>query len=118
MSIERFEDLVAWQKAHEYALGVHRVTRQFPKEATFALTTQARRAAVSCPSNIVEGFTRWYPAEKAHHYNIAEASIEESRYQLLLAHDLGYADTLAPRNQALEAKRLIACLANSVRPNR
>lgn len=118
MGIERFEDLVAWQKAHGYVLGVYRVTRQFPKEEMFALTTQVRRAAVSCPSNIVEGFNRWYPAEKAHHYNIAVASIEESRCQLMLAHDLGYADTLALRNQASEAKRLIASLANSVRPDR
>jgi len=114
--IKRFEDLIAWQKAHAFVLDVYRVTKEFPREEMFGLTSQVRRAAVSGPSNIVEGFARWHNAEKARHYNIGEASIEEARYQLLLAHDLGYADTASLQEQAAEAKAVLAGLANSVRP--
>ncbi|GAA5483558.1 four helix bundle protein [Haloferula sargassicola] len=114
--IQRFEDLTAWQKAHEFVLGVYRVTRELPKEEMFCLTSQVRRAAISTPSNIVEGFSRWSNADKARHYNIAEASLEEARYQLLLAQDLGYADTAALRESALEAKRVLIGLSQSVRP--
>ena len=113
--IERFEDLLAWQKAHEFVLGVYKATRSFPKEEMFGLTSQVRRAAVSGLSNIVEGFARWSNADKARHYNIGEASLDEARYQLLLAHDLGYADTTNLQEQALETKRILAGLANSVR---
>lgn len=114
--IERFEDLVAWQKAHEFTLGVYRATQNFPKEEMFGLTSQVRRAAISTPSNIVEGFARWSNADKARHYNIAEASLDEARYQLLLAQDLGYADTASLQEAALETKRVLVGLANSVRP--
>ena len=113
--IERFEDLLAWQKAHEFVLGEYRATRSFPKEEMFGLTSQVRRAAVSAPSNIVEGFARWSNPDKARHYNIGEASLDEARYQLLLAHDLGYADTTELQQQALEAKRILIGLSNSVR---
>lgn len=110
-----FEDLIAWQKAHAFALDVYRVTKHFPKEELFGLTSQVRRAAVSCSSNIVEGFNRWSALDKARHYNIAEASLEEARYQLLLAHDLGYADTTQLQELASETKRIISALAQSVR---
>jgi four helix bundle protein len=113
--IERFEDLQAWQKAHRFVLDVYQLTRDFPKDEMFCLTSQLRRSAISTPSNIVEGFSRWSNADKARHYNIAEASLEESRYQLLLAHDLGYADTTALRESALEAKRILVGLAQSTR---
>jgi len=113
--ISRFEDLVAWQKAHEFVLDVYRTSRGFPKEEMFCLTSQLRRAAISAPSNIVEGFSRWSNADKARHYNIAEASLEEARYQLLLSHDLGYADTADLQERALEAKRVLGGLAKSVR---
>ena len=60
---------------------------------TFGLVSQSRRCAVSIPSNIAEGFKRQSKKDSAHFYNIAEGSLEELKYQLLLAKDLGYINT-------------------------
>lgn len=110
-----FEDLIVWQKAHELTLDVYRVTRSFPKEEMFGLTSQIRRAAVSAPSNIVEGFNRYGNADKAKFYNYSEASLEEVRYQLLLPHDLEYADTTALQDKAKEVKRILHSYSENVR---
>ena len=88
-----FRDLVVWQKAHEYVLAVYRLTAHFPKEEIYGLTSQMRRGAVSIPANIAEGFVKRGRADKARFMNIAEGSIEESRYYLILAQGLGYAQT-------------------------
>jgi four helix bundle protein len=82
--------LLAWQKSHEFALMIYKITQDFPKEELYGLTSQIRRAAVSVPSNIVEGRARGYGAETKRFYMIARASLEEARYQVLLARDLGY----------------------------
>ncbi len=88
-----FRDLVVWRKAHEFVLEVYALTAAFPKAETYGLTSQLRRAAVSVPANIAEGFRRRGRPEKARFMNIAEGSLEESRYYLILAQDLGYTDT-------------------------
>jgi four helix bundle protein len=88
-----FQDLLVWQKAHALVLGTYRITASFPKHATFGLSSQMKRAAVSVPANIAEGFKRRGRADKARFLNIAQASLEESRYFLILAEDLGYAST-------------------------
>jgi len=85
-----FEDLVVWQKAHQFVLTVYRFTEQFPNEERFGLTSQLRRAAVSIPANIAEGFKKRGKADKARFLNIAQGSVEECRYHLILARDLGY----------------------------
>lgn len=82
--------LLAWQKSHEFALMIYKITQDFPKEELYGLTSQIRRAAVSVPRNIVEGRARGYGAETKRFYMIARASLEEARYQVLLARDLGY----------------------------
>ena len=82
-----------WQKAHELTLAIYTLTASFPKHELFGLTCQVRRAAVSIPANIAEGFKRRGKADKARFYNIAQGSLEECRYYLMLAHDLGYAET-------------------------
>ena len=64
-----FTDLVVWQKAHALVLAVYRLTAAFPKAETYALTAQMRRAAVSIPANIAEGFGKRSPADKARHLN-------------------------------------------------
>ena len=74
-------------------LGVYRTTSGFPKHETFGLCTQMQRAAVSVPANIAEGFKRRGRADKARFLNIAQASLEECRYFLILTEDLGYANT-------------------------
>jgi four helix bundle protein len=88
-----FRDLLVWRKAHEFVLAVYAFTAGFPKQETYGLALQMRRAAVSIPANIAEGFRRRGKPEKARYMNIAEGSLEESRYYLILAQDLGYGDT-------------------------
>lgn len=87
-----FTDLIVWQKAHGFVLHVYELTRTFPKEELYGLTSQFRRAAVSIPANIAEGFRKQSKPDKSRFLNIAEGSLEECRYYLILAHDLGYLD--------------------------
>ena len=88
-----FRDLVVWRKAHQFVLAVYSFTAGFPKLETYGLGLQMRRAAVSIPANIAEGFRRRGKADKARFMNLAEGSVEESRYYLILASDLGYGNT-------------------------
>lgn len=87
---KRFEDLIVWQKAHALVLAVYRESRVFPREETYGLTSQLRRSAVSVPANIAEGFKKRGRQDKARFLNIAQGSLEEARYYLILARDLGY----------------------------
>jgi four helix bundle protein len=82
-----------WQKAHQFALLVYRLTASFPRHETFGLTSQMRRAAVSIPANIAEGFKRRGKADKARFLNIAQSSLEECRYYLILTEDLCYGNS-------------------------
>ena len=88
-----FRDLLVWQRAHLLVLGVYGMTASFPKHELFGLSSQMRRAAVSVAANIAEGFKRNGRADKARFMNIAQASLEECRYFLILSQDLRYADT-------------------------
>ncbi|MCX6144595.1 MAG: four helix bundle protein [Ignavibacteriales bacterium] len=85
-----FEDLIVWQKAHEFVLAVYRFTDEFPKSEIYGLTSQLRRAAVSIAANIAEGFKKSGRSDKARFLNISQGSIEECRYYLILAKDLQY----------------------------
>lgn len=87
---ERFEDLEVWKKAHKLVLHIYRQTRDFPKEEKFGLVSQMRRVAVSIPANLAEGFKKRTSKDKSNFYNIAQGSLEELRYYLILAKDLGY----------------------------
>jgi four helix bundle protein len=109
-----FRDLLVWRKAHEFVLAVYALTAGFPKQETYGLALQMRRAAVSVPANIAEGFRRRGKPEKARYMNIAEGSLEESRYYLILARDLGYGDT-AKLNSALEeVSRLLSAYSAAI----
>jgi four helix bundle protein len=113
--IEKFQDLLVWQKAHGFALKMYRITRAFPPEEKFGLVSQMRRAAVSIPANVAEGFVRRGKADKIHFYNIAQSSLEESKYYLVLAKDLGYLrDVSQEAALANEAGRLLNGLINSI----
>jgi four helix bundle protein len=109
-----FRDLQVWQKAHQFVLGVYGFTASFPRQETYGLTAQMRRAAVSIPANIAEGFGKRSRADKARHMNIAEGSLEESRYYLILARDLGYGEPadLAPLLE--EVSRLLKSYARAL----
>ncbi len=88
--IKTFRDLLVWQKAHCLVLQVYKETKEYPKSEIYGLTSQIRRAAVSVASNIVEGFERKSVKDSLHFYNMADGSLEELRYQLLLSKDLLY----------------------------
>ncbi len=88
----RFQDLVVWQRAHEFVLAAYRFSQSFPRAEVYGLTSQFRRVAVSIAANIAEGFKKRGKADKLRFYNVAQGSIEESRYYLILAKDLEYGD--------------------------
>jgi four helix bundle protein len=88
--ITKFQDLFAWQEAHQLALLTYRISKEFPKEELFALTNQIRRAAVSIPSNIAEGYGRPSGKDRIHFFWIAKGSLLEMESQFLIAKDLGY----------------------------
>jgi four helix bundle protein len=90
MLIKTFREIIAWQKAHELTLGIYEITETFPKSEIFGLTSQIRRSSVSIPANIAEGFKRKTKNDSLHFYNIAEGSLEELKYELLLSRDLKY----------------------------
>lgn len=89
-TITSFRDLAVWQESHKLALMIYKATAIFPVTEQYGLTSQMRRSAVSVPANIVEGFKRRSWQEKLRFYNIAEASLEELKYYLILASDLSY----------------------------
>jgi len=109
-----FEDLLVWQKAHSFALMIYRLTGAFPKHEAFGLTSQFRRAAVSIPANIAEGFRRRSASDKARFFNIAQASIEECRYYLILARDLEYADTREANSLIKEVSKMLDAYSKNV----
>jgi four helix bundle protein len=86
----RYEDLIAWQKAKAFAGDIYRVTETFPKTEVYGLTSQLRRAAVSVPSNIVEGQGRLTKGEFCHFLGLARGSLLELETQLAIALDLDY----------------------------
>jgi len=102
MSITRFEQLEVWQEAHLLVLDVYRKTVRFPPEEKFGLVSQMRRAAVSVPANIAEGFKRRGKGDKSHFNNIAQASLEELRYYLILCCDLGYTKSDAEMTERMD----------------
>ena len=85
-----YKDLKVWQKADEFALEVYRITRHFPKDEIYGLTSQLRRAALSVPTNIVEGYARKGDKELARFVNIAIGSLAEAEYLLYFSRKLEY----------------------------
>jgi four helix bundle protein len=109
-----FRDLIVWRKAHEFVLALYAYTSGLPKQETYGLSHQMRRAAVSIPANIAEGFRRRGKADKARFMNVAEGSLEECRYFLILAHDLGYGDTGRLTVLLEEVSKLLNAYASAI----
>ena len=109
-----FQDLLVWRKAHELVLAVYTLTAAFPKPETYGLSLQIRRSAVSVPANIAEGFRRRSRPEKARFLNMAESSLEETRYFLILARDLGYGDTTLLMSALEEVSRLLNAYTTAI----
>ena len=89
-----FESVIAWQRAHQFVLAVYRITKGFPPEEVYGLTSQFRRAAVSIEANIAEGYKKLSKADKLRFMNISQGSVEECRDYLLLSRDLQYVNDL------------------------
>jgi four helix bundle protein len=101
-----FRKLRVWQKSHEMALTIYQATGRFPSEEKYGLTGQLRRAAVSVATNVVEGHARKTEREFSRFLNVAEGSLEETKYLLMLSLDLGYLDK--------DCYATISALANDV----
>ena len=97
-----FEDLIVWQKAHQFVLLVYKLTEVFPKNEVYGLTSQFKRASISIPANIAEGFKKKGIKDKLRFFNIAQGSLEECRYYLILTKDLGFSDNITKEKQLLE----------------
>ena len=104
---QTFQDLIVWQKGHQFVLDIYKLTAQFPKTEIYGLTSQLRRAAISIPANIAEGFKKKTKPDKARFMNIAQGSLEECRYYLILARDLSYGDISTHMNQLEEVSKLL-----------
>src|SRR5258706_4808195 len=116
-----FEDLIVWQKAHQFVLNVYSYTQKFPKQEVYALTSQFRRAAISIAANIAEGFKKRSAKDKVNFLNIAQASLEECRYYLILSGDLCYGENMQLREKANEVSKILdtyrTAISNSARKN-
>ena len=113
-----FRQLKVWEKAHQFALEIYKVTVQFPKEELYGLTSQIRRSSSSIPTNIAEGCGRHTDADFARFLQIAMGSASEAEYQILLARDLNFLpddhyNQLQP--QVEEVKRMLASLLKTLR---
>lgn len=114
---QSFEDLIVWQKAHAFVLAAYKLTAVFPNSEIYGLTSQFRRAGISIPANIAEGYKRLGRADKARFYNIAQGSFEECRYYLRLSKDLNYiTENVYKENKLLleEVSRLLNSYAAKV----
>ncbi len=90
MATKSYKELIVWQKAHAFVLNVYGFSEDFPKNETYGLLSQFRRAAVSIAANIAEGYVKKTPADKIRFFNISQGSIEECSYYIVLSKDLGY----------------------------
>ncbi len=116
--MQDYRKLSVWKKAHSLTVAIYKATRVFPKEETFVLTSQIRRACVSIPANIAEGCGRGGGAELGRFLQIASGSAHELEYHLLLTKELGYIkadehDKIT--NQVSEIKRMLSALINKIK---
>ncbi|HET6528618.1 MAG TPA: four helix bundle protein [Balneolaceae bacterium] len=111
---KRFQDLIVWQKAHQFVLATYQLTTKFPKSEMYGLTSQFRRAAVSIAANIAEGFKKKGKRDKVRFYNIAHGSLEECRYYLILANDLSYGNIAGMNNQIEEVSKLLDAYSKAI----
>ena len=110
-----FKNLKVWEKAHELVLGIYTVTKKFPKQEEYGITSQLRRAVVSIPTNIAEGSGKMTQKNFAHFLQIALGSCHEVEYLVFLSHDLGYTDESLNKGLALQIGEVIAMLIGLIK---
>ncbi|MEO6051307.1 MAG: four helix bundle protein [Pyrinomonadaceae bacterium] len=113
-----FEDVEIWKRSHTFVLAVYRLSENFPKHEIFGLTSQLRRAAVSIPANFAEGFKKKGKADKLRFYNIAQGSLEECRYYLILIRDLGYGQVEDLQLQAVTIGKMLNSYMSAISRDR
>jgi four helix bundle protein len=96
-----------WQKAHAFVIQVYQYTEYFPRSEIYGLTAQFKRAAISIPANIAEGFRKRSKAETHRYLEIAHSSLEECQYYLILSQDLGYGETGELEKRLTEISRML-----------
>lgn len=114
MATQKFQELIVWQKAHQFVLEVYKYTKTFPKEEVYSLTAQFKRAAISIPANIAEGYKKKGKADKARFMNIAQGSLEECQYYLLLSKDLGYGENIELVSLINEVSKMLESYMNKI----
>lgn len=116
-----FKELRVWSKAHELTVSIYVITRSFPKDEMYGLTSQVRRSASSIGANIAEGCGRHSDGEMTRFLQIARGSASETEYHLLLAKDLGLlseAEFRKAEHKLLEVQRMLTALVQKVQPVR
>ncbi|MEK6614883.1 MAG: four helix bundle protein [Bacteroidota bacterium] len=109
-----FEDLIVWQKAHQFVLNAYKYTAVFPREEVYGLTSQFRRSAISIASNIAEGFKKRGKKDKVRFLNISQGSTEECRYYLILSRDLNYGTNTELTEQLSEISKLLNSYSSAI----
>ncbi|MGB2980361.1 MAG: four helix bundle protein [Candidatus Zixiibacteriota bacterium] len=115
--LKNYRELIVWQKSYQLCIEIYRITKDFPKEEKFGLTSQIRRAAVSVPSNIAEGYGRKTTPEYIRALYIAYGSHCELETQILLCGDLGYVkveDMKKLQEDIGEVERMLKALIRSL----
>jgi four helix bundle protein len=115
--LKNYRDLKVWQRSYRLCLEIYKITKRFPNEERYGLASQIRRAAVSVPSNIAEGYGRKTTPEYIRFLYIAYGSICEMETQILLSGDLGYIETgkLETLQEGIgEVERMLKALTKSL----
>jgi four helix bundle protein len=117
--VKDFKELRVWSKAHELTVLVYKLTRAFPKDEVYGLTSQVRRSAASVGANIAEGCGRHSDGEMTRFLQIARGSASETEYHLLLAKDLGFlqeTDFQVAEQAVVVVQRMLTALVQKVQP--
>jgi four helix bundle protein len=102
-----FQDLPVWQKAHRFVLSIYNYSDYFPQKEACGLTSQLRLAAIAIPVNIAEGFRQKSEIDERRWLEMADCSLEQCRYYLILAKELGYGDHPELMPQLEEISRML-----------
>ena len=111
---QTFKELHVWQQAHAFVLMVYQYSSNFPREEVYGLTSQFRRASISIPANIAEGYKKKGLADKLRFINIAQASLEECRYYLILSNDLNYGNNEQLTEQLEKVSKMLTAYSKGI----
>lgn len=92
--LKSYKDLIVWKKAYNFCLQIYKLTRKFPNEEKYCIISQMRRAAISIPSNIAEGYAKKTTREYIYSLYISYGSLCELETHIIIAKDLGYFDDI------------------------